>query len=246
MKLVSMFLALATAAGVATAAENAPKLSRLYEVEVAAQSSAEFYAAQREIAEVYRTNKGPHARLAWTTLTGEAKFYYLVPLAGLDKITERTWLSQQGEEGARQSRSTRLRNSSGPLSNRILSEQPGPTWDPTPDGAPDAFAVISTYVVKPGKVADFLALAKEATEATKKAGKAKSVYVTRVNFGGDAYEFNVVHGYAALGDITYGALREAMGQAAYEAYTKKMGETISSLRREIIRYRPEFSYLPAK
>lgn len=243
MKTVAIFLALALTA---IAADNPPRMSRLYGVEVPADSAADFFAVQRETAEVYKANKAPISRLAWTSLTGESMFYYLVPLEGIDKLNERTWLSQQGEEPVRQARQARLRKATGPSTTKIITIQEDSTWDPNPKSGPQAFATITIYSVKPGKVADFLALMKEATEVTKKVGKAKCVYVNRLNFGGDAYEFTVYQGYDSLADISAGAItRAAMGDAAYTAFVEKMGATISTLRREIIRYRPEYSYVPA-
>jgi len=243
MKIVSMFLALALTA----VAQTTPRMSRLTQVEVPADSSAEFYAVQRETADIYKANKAPSPRLAWTSLTGERMFYTLMPLSGLDQLNERTWLSQQGEEAPRQARQARLRKATGPSTVKIVTTQEEPTWDPTPQGAPDAFATVAIYSVKPGKTTDFLALMKEATAATQKVGKAKSVYVERVNFGGDGYEFHVVHGYDSLADISSpGAFRTAMGDTAYNAYIEKMSATINSVRREIVRFRPEFSYVPTK
>jgi hypothetical protein len=241
MKTVTLFLALALTA---VAADSPPSLSRLFQVEVPADSAAEFYAVQREIADIYKTNQAPISRIAWTSLTGEPRFYTMVPLSGLDKLDERTWLSQQGEERPRQARQARLRKATGPSTTKIFALQKEPTWDPTPQGAPEAFGTVSIYSVKSGKVADFLALMKEATEVTKKIGKAKCVYVNRLSYGGDSYEFVVFTGYDSLADISTGAFRAAMGDAAYKTYFEKMGATIQSVRRDIIRFRPEFSYLP--
>src|SRR3954463_6172308 len=198
MKTIVMFLALALTA---FAAEKPPSMSRLTAVEVPADSSAEFFAVQRETAEIYKANKAPIPRLAWRSLTGESTFYTLVPLAGLDKLTERTWLSPQGEEEPRHAPQARLRKAAGPSTIKIITLQEEATWDPTPEGAPEAFATLFTFSVKPGKVADFIALMKEATEVTKKIGKAKSVYLNRVSYGGDGYEFSVYQSYDSLADI---------------------------------------------
>jgi hypothetical protein len=171
----------------------------------------------------------------------------MVPLTGLDQLNEPTWLSKQGEEMPRQARQSRLRKASGPSTIQITAMQNDATWDPTPDGPPDPFLVVNMYSVKPGTVADFLALTKEVSEVVKKMGKAKAIYVHRVAFGGDGYEFHVATGYAALGDITaHAEFRKAMGDAAYTAYVQKQASIINSVHREIVRYRPEFSYVPSK
>ena len=244
MKIVSIFLALALTA---VAAETPPKMSRVTSVNVPADSAAEYYAVQRDTAEVYKANKAPFPRLCWTSLTGEPTFVSMFPLSGIDKLNDPTWLSQQGDERSRQDRFSRLRNTNSHSTSKIVTDEDDAGWNPTPNGAPAAFASVSHYSVKSGKTADFLALIKEATATHKKIGKAKSVWVGRVSYGGDINEFYVVVGYASLADLSSGvAFRTAMGETAYNAFFKKMGETINSRQRNILRFRPEFSYVPAK
>lgn len=243
MKSVALFLALALTA---FAADPAPRMSRLYVVEVPADSAAEFYAVQRETAEIYKANKAPIPRLCWTSLTGEPTFVNVMPLTGIDKLGERTWLSQQGEERDRQARSARLRKAGGHATTKIITAEDEAGWDPAPQAPPAAFVSVSIYSVKPGKAADFLALMKEATAVTKKIGKAKGVFVARVGYGGDTSEYHVVTAYDSLADVaSQGGFRAAMGDSAYTAFLKKIGETINSRQRDLYRFRPEFSYLPA-
>jgi hypothetical protein len=42
-----------------------------------------------------------------------------------------------------------------------------------------------------------------------------------------------------------GDFRAAMGETAFAAYLKKIGEIVYSRHRDIYRFRPEFSYIPA-
>ena len=240
MKIVSMLVVFALTA----LAQGQPRMSRLYHVEVPADSAAEFYAVQRETAEVYKKNKAPLARLAWTSLTGEPSFHYMVPLTGLDKLDDRTWLSQQGDEMARQARTARLRKSSGVMQSQVVTAQDDISWNPNPQAPPSKFLVVAIYSVKPGKVAEFTALIKEVNEVVKKMGKAKANHVLRVAYGGDGYEFHVATAYDSLADIpAQAAFRAAMGDG-YNGYVQKLGATVNSLRREIVRFRPEFSYIP--
>lgn len=245
MKTVSFLLALAVTA---LAADNPPALYRLTVVDVPANTSAEFYDVQRDTAEVYKANTAPVPRLAWTSLTGAPRFVTFAPLAGLDKLNEPTWLSQQGEERPRQARLARLRNSTGHTTSKIFSAPTDAAWDPAPEAAPTAFAAVAIYEVKPGKSSDFLALIKQSIEAAKKVGKAKNVFVYRTSYGASWNEYHVVTGYASLADIpTSGtATRAAMGDAAYTAFVEKMSATINSIERDLYRFRPEYSYLPAK
>lgn len=243
MKIVASFLALAVTA----LAQTPNPMFRLFEVVVPADSAAEFYDVQRDTAEIYKNNKAPIARVAWTTLTGTPRFYTLVTLAGLQDLNEPTWLTKQGEETPRRARYTRLQNSTGPSTSRVIQTLNDSSWDPTPEGAPDPFATVATYNVKAGMVADFLAAMKELVEATKKAGKAKSVYVSRVNFGGNSYDFYFMAGYTALADIpSQNIIRTSMGDAAYNAYLKQIASTVNSVERDVLRFRPEYSYLLTK
>jgi hypothetical protein len=107
--------------------------------------------------------------------------------------------------------------------------------------------MVTVISVKPGKVTDFLAALKEASDTHKKIGKAKSLNVFRVTFGGDGYEYHVAAEYDSLVDLEAGrGFRAFMGEAGYEAYTQKIGGNISSMQRNVLRFRPEFSYAPSK
>lgn len=244
MKFVPLFLAVTLSA---VAADTPPPMSRLFIADVPADSAAEFYAVQRETADIYKANKAPIPRYAWTSLTGDPRLVTVIPLASLTQLGEPTWLSGQGDEQSRQARSSRLGRSVGDRTSRIVTQVTDLTWDPTPNGAPEAFAIVRTYNIKPGTVPDFMALIKQSNDAIKKVGKARSIYTSRVSYGGDMYEFYVVVGYDSLADSTGGdSMRTVMGEAAYTAYFKKSGEIVNTVRRDIMRYRPEFSYVPAK
>lgn len=76
-------------------------------------------------------------------------------------------------------------------------------------------------------------------------GKAKSVYTSRVAYGGSAYEFHNLTGYTSLAEVgTIEEFRKAMGEAKYASLIKKIGEVVESSERNLVRYRPEFSYVP--
>lgn len=241
-----VYLFCLSAACVATvAAQSTPQMSRLYAYEVPSETSAEFFDVQRDTAEIYKTNKAPHARLCWTSLAGPQMFYMLVPVSGLDKLTERTWLSQQGEEMPRNARMSRLARAGASATIKLTRSMPDLSWDDTPGNAPEAFGTVRVDIVKPGKTAEFTAMMKEVSQTYKKMGKAKSFYLSRVAFGGNVYEFHSYLGVDSLADIQdTDAFRKAMGEAKYEAFIKKLGDVIDSSERTLVRYRPEFSYVP--
>lgn len=222
-----------------------PQLARLYAYEVPSDTAAEFFDVQHDTAEIYKTNKAPHPRLCWTSMAGPLMFYMWVPIKGLDTLMDKTWLSQQGEEMPRNARVSRLARASGRSEIKILSSVPELTVDETPNAAPDAFATVRVDHVKPGKVQDYIAMMKDVVQTTKQIGKAKSIFTSRVSYGGDVYEFHRVVGYASLGDIySLSDFQKAMGEAKYAGFIKKLGEVIDSSETNLIRYRPEFSYVP--
>ena len=224
---------------------NAPRMGRVYSYEVPADTAAEFFDVQRDTAEIYKTNKAPFPRLCWTSLTGAQMFHMYVPMEGLDKINERTWLSQQGEELPRSARMSRMRSASGASRLKVTTPVADLTWDDSPGGVPDAFAVVRVDVVKPGRAAEYIAMMRDVVQTLKQMGKAKSVYTNRVMYGGSAYEFHNLTGYASLAEVgTLEEFRKAMGEAKYASLIKKIGEVVESSERNLVRYRPEFSYMP--
>ncbi len=60
--------------------------------------------------------------------------------------------------------------------------------------------------------------------------------------------FYVVVGYDSMAELAAagGAIRTAMGDNAYKDYIQKMANTVNSMHRDVIRFRPEYSYAPAK
>jgi len=204
MKKASLFLALALTA---VAADNPPRMLRLYQTEVPAESAADLYAAQRDIAGIYQANKAPIPRSAWTSMTGPPMLYYVVPFSGIALMGETTWLQQQGDESSRQARASRLNKVGGATASKISSVEEDLTWTTAPQYAPSAYATAAVYSVKPGKVTE----------------------------------------YDSLIDLEAGrGFRASMGEAGYKAHAQKIGDNISSVQRNVLRFRPEFSYAPSK
>ncbi|MEP7366097.1 MAG: hypothetical protein ABI972_22795 [Acidobacteriota bacterium] len=226
-------------------APAAPQMARLYAYEVPADTAAEFFDVQRDTAEIYKANKAPHPRLCWTSLTGPQMFYMWVPIKGLDTLMDKTWLSQQGEELPRSARVSRLARASGRSEIKITASVPELTWNDSPNSSPDAYASVRVDHVRPGRVADYTAMMKDVVQTYKQMGKAKRYITSRVSYGGNVYEFHNYVGYANLGDTSSTEeFRKAMGEAKYAALIKKLGEVVDSSQRNLVRFRPEFSYVP--
>jgi hypothetical protein len=229
-------------------AQAAPTLARLYAYRPAPGAGAEFYDLQEDNAALYKANKSPITRLAWTSLAGTPTFYMFVPIQSLADLNEPTWLSKQGTDMERTGRQMRLTRSAAATEMLVLASVPELTWDETPDGPPDAFASVSVIRVKPGRVQAFITAAKEVNATTKQMGKAKSIYAHRTRYGGNSYEFHMVTGYASQADITTNVqeVQKLMGEAKYAAYLKSNAENVETIETNLIRYRPEFSHIPAK
>lgn len=244
MKLTLLTFAL----GAALYAQTAPTLGRLYTYKAAPGAASDLFDLQRDTAEIYKAGKSTITRLVWTSLAGEQLLYMYVPNVSLADLNEPTWLSKQGTDQERTGRQMRLARAIESADLKILAEMPELTWDGTPDGPPDAFAAVSTVRVKPGRVEAFTNMAKELNAVTKQLGKAKSIYTSRTRYGGNVYEFHIVTGYASLADITTSPqeFRKAMGEAKFAAYLKSNAENVESVESQLIRFRPEFSYIPAK
>ena len=241
---VSLFC-LSAACCVTMFSQSTPQMARLFSYEVPPDGAAEFFDVQRDTAEIYKTNKAPYPRLCWTSLTGPQMMYMWIPISGIDKLNERTWLSQQGEEMPRTARVNRLARAGASATVRVIRSLPDLSWDDTPSAAPEAFAVVRVDSVKPGKTVEYMALIKEVAQTYKKMGVAKSFHAHRLAFGGNIYEFTTVSGYNSLADIPdTEAFRKAMGEARYDALVKQLGETVQSSERTIARFRPELSYVP--
>lgn len=241
---VSLFC-LSAACCVPLLSQSTPQLARLYSYQVPPDGAAEFFDVQRDTAEIYKTNKAPYPRLCWTSLAGPQMMYMWVPISGIDKLNDPTWLSEQGQEMARTARVSRLARAGASATIRVIRSLPDLTWDDTPSAAPEAFAVVRVDSVKPGKTAEYMALLKEVAQTYKKMGVAKSFHVHRLAFGGNIYEFTTVAGYNSLAGISdTEAFRKAMGEARYDALVKQLGEVVQSSERTLARYRPEFSYVP--
>ena len=118
--------------------------------------------------------------------------------------------------------------------------------DDTPNGPPDPFATVRVDIVKPGRVQEYIALMKDVVQTYKQMGKVKSMYLSRTRYGGNAYEFHGIVGYGSLADISStNEFQKTMGEAKYAVFLKKLGEVLDSSQVNLVRYRPEFSYMPA-
>lgn len=245
MKTVLLTLTL----GAAAFTQTAPTLARLYTYQAAPGAQADLFDLQRDTVAIYKANKSPITRLVWTSLAGKPSLYLFVPIPNLAELNEPTWLSKQGTDLERTGRQMRLARAMDSSEMQVLASVSDLTWDETPNGPPDPFAVVSITRVKPGRVQAFINSRKEVDAAMRKVSKAKSIYSHRTAYGGNAYDFHTVVGYESLADITTSGpqeLRKALGDAKYAAYLKANSENIESVERHLVRYRPEFSYAPEK
>ena len=127
------------------------------------------------------------------------------------------------------------------LSNEALAQNP----TPTPQAAPTPEFLSITFVsVKPEMMLEFQNFMKNTTNpALKKGGiKWREVWQS-TNAAGDAFEFVLVTPVAKLADFDGpGALEKGLGPQGLPAWQTKAGSLVNSVRRFIIRTRPDLSF----
>ena len=127
------------------------------------------------------------------------------------------------------------------LSHEALAQNP----TPTPQAAPAAeFLSITVVSVKPEMIVEFQNFMKNTTNpALKKGGiKWREVWQS-TGAAGDAFEYVIVTPVAKLGDFDGpGPLEKGLGQQGISAWQTKAGSLVNSVRRFIVRTRPDLSF----
>ena len=127
------------------------------------------------------------------------------------------------------------------LSHQALAQNP----TPTPQAAPSPeFLSITVVSVKPEMMAEFQNFMKNTTNpALKKGGlKWREVWQT-TGAAGDAFEYVLVTPVAKLADFDGpGPLEKGLGAQGVSAWQTKAGSLVNSVRRFIVRTRPDLSF----
>ena len=127
------------------------------------------------------------------------------------------------------------------LSHQPLAQNP----TPTPQAAPAAeFLSITVVSVKPEMTVEFQNFMKNTTNpALKKGGiKWREVWQS-TGAAGDAFEYVIVTPVAKLADFDgSGPLEKGLGAQGVSAWQTKAGSLVNSVRRFIVRTRPDLSF----
>jgi len=127
------------------------------------------------------------------------------------------------------------------LSHEALAQNPTPTPQPAPTAE---FLSITVVSVKPEMMAEFQNFMKNTTNpALKKGGiKWREVWQS-TGAAGDAFEYVLVTPVAKLADFDGpGALEKGLGPQGLSAWQTKAGSLVNSVRRFIVRTRPDLSF----
>jgi hypothetical protein len=229
----------------------------VYVAKVKPEKAADAEAIARKIADANRRNHGDHV-LAMETVYGEGSTYVFVSprqdYADAEKAsaTFMTSLAKAfGEQGAQKlltdwsnclvNSHTELRHRRPDLSRKMPAD-------------PEAFAkligtsrVLRTSVirVRPGRVAEFEALLKEAKDHGDRNANTQPVLVSQLAEGGSGATFYLSALRSSLGGFDKNpTLKEIVGEENYKRMQKISAEAIESAESAIYRFRPEMSFPP--
>jgi hypothetical protein len=126
-------------------------------------------------------------------------------------------------------------------SNQILAQNPSPT----PQAAPSPeFLSITVVSVKPDMMAEFQNFMKNTTNpALKKGGLKWREVWQNTGAAGDAFEYVLVTALAKFAELDGpSALEKGLGAQGVPAWLAKAGSLVNSVRRFVIRTRPDLSF----
>jgi hypothetical protein len=129
------------------------------------------------------------------------------------------------------------------FSEQSIAQTPTPT--PTPQAAPTPeFLSITVVSVKPEMIMEFQNFMKNTTNpALKKGGLKRREVWQSTGAAGDAFEYVLVAPVGQLAEFDGpGALEKGLGAQGLPAWQAKAGSLVNSVRRFIIRTRPDLSF----
>src|SRR6185436_3758385 len=123
--------------------------------------------------------------------------------------------------------------------SQALAQTPTPQVAPTPE-----FLSLTVVSVKPDMVVEFQNFMKNTTNPALKKGGVKWREVWQsTGAAGDAFEYVLVTPVAKFADFdSPGALEKGLGAQGMTAWQTKAGSLVNSVRRFIIRTRPDLSF----
>lgn len=207
---------------------------------------------RKQKAEWHKQQKDPQALMVWEILSGDNTGTYVVGRLGqhwadFDKppIPDQADRDEFNKVIGAYVQSVVTRYYAFLLK---LSKQPADSKEPT------KFAAIITFQVRPGKGDDFRSAMERATEAIEKTKWSDNFEWYVLANGGVTGTYVLVLPHANWADFEEkpgmksfeNMVREAFGEAEGNSILKRFDASIEKETSEIIQFRPDLSYLPAK
>src|ERR1039458_424762 len=177
----------------------------------------QYEAGRKAKAEWHKSQKDPRPLFIWETMTGEHTGSYIVGQPAV------TW--------------------------KEMDNQPDLSWPGTAT-MPPKYSEVVTFNVHQGKTDAFVADLKKITAAISKAKWGSNYNVYSLSYGGKGNTFVLVVDHPNYADFAEPAksfnqlLAEAMGKDAAVAFMKGLDATLDSTEAQIIKFRPDLSYIP--
>lgn len=183
----------------------------------------------------------------WETLMGEGTGTYLVGLLN------QTWAGLDRPAAEESAESDEFARAIGPTVERVVSRLFSARLDlsrPPADPAPSAYAALLHFKVRYGRMAEFNSLVQMFYEATGKAENVKPFIWYDLVYGGEAGTVVLSLPRNSWQDLAptrsrRALLEETLGSAKSDLFTRTAAEVVESQFSELIRFRPDLSYIPA-
>jgi hypothetical protein len=207
---------------------------------------------RKQKAEWHKQQKDPQPLYVYETLTGDSTGTYLV--VRLDQH----WADMDKPAIADQADTEEYTKAVGAyvesLSDRYYEFEPKLSNPDASSSGPAKFTEVITFHVKRDKTAEFHSALERVTEASKKTQWPVHFEIYELLFGGDVGTYVLTESHASWADFEEKpdvkplrhVLEDAFGAAEADAIYSRLIGSIQSEDGEIIQFRPDLSYVPAK
>jgi hypothetical protein len=207
---------------------------------------------RKQKAEWHKQQKDPQPLYVYETLTGDSTGTYLV--VRLDQH----WADMDKPAIADPADTEEYMKAVGAyvesLSDRYYEFEPKLSNPDASSSGPAKFTEVITFHVKRDKTAEFRSALERVTEASKKTQWPVHFEIYELLFGGDVGTYVLTESHATWADFEEKPdvkplrhmLEDAFGAAEADAIYSRLIGSIQSEDGEIIQFRPDLSYVPAK
>jgi hypothetical protein len=202
---------------------------------------------RKEKAKWHRERKDPRPLLVWETMTGEHTGTFIVGQPAVTwKEMDTPPISDDEDQAKWEATMGQYVES---LVTHYYEHQPDLSWPGTAT-MPPKYSEVITFNVHQGKVEAFVAAVKKITVTISKAKWGSNFNTYSLSFGGKGNTFVLVVDHPNYADFAEPAksfnqlLTEAMGKEPAAAFMKNLDATIDSTEAQIIKFRPDLSYIP--